>query len=290
MGLTTWTIAGWTSYMGFPADPDVYGCTWWATVEDGWRIPPSPRLSRVNRPRRHGEVDPGQAWLPGRVMDLKGLVEAPDHASLAAAGERFSGLLAAGVLATLVVDEDGVVRQADARLGDAPTFDLLTPIMATWTLPLLMPDPLRYTAGDAQTASTGLPEAAEGLVVPSTVPWEFATGGTVGRLTLSNAGSAPTRPEFVITGPVINPRIEHTTSGRVLDFSVDLGSVETLTVRTDTGEVLRNGVENARNLLTSASSPVVSIEFPAGENEVFYRASSSTGGSTLSVTYRSAHF
>ena len=290
MGLTTWTISGWTAYMGFPADPDAFGCTWWATVEEGWRSPPSPRLSRVDRPRRHGEVDPGQAWLPGRTMDLKGIVEAPDHPTLAAAGDRFAGLLADGNLATLVVDEDGIIRQADARLGDAPTFDLVNPSLATWTLSLLMPDPLRYGSGDAQSASTGLPAAAIGLTVPSTVPWVFASGGTSGRLTLTNSGTAPTRPEFTITGPVVNPRIEHSNSGRVLDFATTLGSTDSLLVRTDSGEVLLNGTENARNALSNASSPVTSVVFTSGDNEVFYRATSSTGGSALTVTYRNAYY
>lgn len=290
MGLTTWTIAGWTAYMGFPAVPDGDGCTWWATVDDGWRTPPAPRLSRVTRPRRHGEVDPGRTWLPGRSVELKGLVEAPDHPTLVGAGERFAGLLAAGSLSTLVVDEDGVVRQADARLADQPTFAPVTPNLAAWSLPLLMPDPLRYGSGEPVSASTTLPAATVGLVVPSAVPWVFGAGGTSGGLVVANTGTAPTWPEFTILGPVVNPRIEHATSGRVLSFTTELSASDTLTVRTATGEVLLNGAENARNAVSSDSSPVTSVVFDVGLNEVFYRAVASAGGSFLTISFRAAFF
>ena len=448
MGLTTWTIADWTAYTGFPADPDAFGCTWWANVEDGWRIPPAPRLTRVSRPRRHGEVDPGQAWLPGRTMELSGVVEAPDHTALVDAGERFAGLLADGMLTTLVVDEDGAVRQADVRLADQPTFDLATPRLAAWKLPLLMPDPLRYGAGDPQVITTGLPSAVVGLTVPlvigapanqlaetasgfetgmtwinggnatvtqqatnprtgsnsmrietvsagdatalldtgaagtdftavagqdywlywgvktgltsrtvqMNVDWydstptlistttvavtdttsyqfsqsvvtapagtvgyelrvktiggvnterhyvddaffgpvvglEFDEGGTAsGQMSVVNVGTAPTRPDFVIAGPVINPRVEIASAGKVLSFVTTLGAADTLTIRTATGEILLNGSTNARNALDPTSAPVTSVLFPPGLSQVFYRASSSSGGSVLTVTFRSAFF
>jgi hypothetical protein len=290
MGVTSWTIGGWTAYMGFPAPADEFGCTWWATVEEGWRTPPAPRIERVVRPRRHGEVDPYRTWLPARTVDLKGLVEAPDHAGLAAAGDRFAGLLAHGYLATLVVDEDGDVRQADTRLADAPEFVMIHPRLATWTLPLLMPDPLRYAAGTGTIATTSLPAAEVGLVVPITVPLVISVGGTSGRVVLDNLGTAPTTPSFRITGPVVNPRIEHATTGAVLAFVTALGASDYIDVYPATGEVLLNGAENARGALAVGSSPVTSISFPVGSNEVYYRALSSSGGSTLTVSFRSAYF
>lgn len=294
MGLTTWTIGAWTAYMGFPPTPDGDGCVWWATVEDGWRTPPAPRIDRVVRPRRDGEIDPVKTWLPARSMDLKGLVEAPDHATLAAAGDRFSALLADGLLHTLVVDEDGDVRQVGARLADSPEFVLVHPRLATWSVTMLMPDPLRYaSAADGSgetTGTTSLPSAAVGLTIPSTVPWVISVGGTSGRLALDNLGTAPTRPEFHILGPVVNPRIEHSTTGRVLAFVTALDDGETLDILPATGEVLFNGSENARGTLTSTSSPVSAMTFPPGTNEVSYRALSSAGGSTLTVNFRSAWF
>lgn len=294
MGLTTWNIGSWTAYMGFPPLQDDAGCTWWVTSEDGWRTPPAPRIDRVVRPRMHGEIDPVRTWLPGRSVNLKGLVEAPDHATLAAAGDRFAALLADGLLATLIVDEDGDVRQAGARLSDAPDFALVHPKLATWSLSLLMPDPLRYASaadgGGETTATTSLPEASLGLTIPSTVPWVISAGGTTGSLVVTNIGTAPTVPAFTILGPVVNPRIEHSQSGRVLGFVITLGPSDTLSVRPATGEILLNGSVNARSALTSISSPVAAMTFQPGINQVFYRALSSTGDSQLSVSFRSAYF
>jgi hypothetical protein len=294
MGLTVWTIGSWSAYLGFPATPDEYGCTWWATQEDGWRTPPAPRIERTVRPRQHGEVDPGRVWLPARTMELRGLVEAPDHDALAAAGDRFGALLADGTLSTLLVDEDERVLSAQTRLADAPTFTLVHPRLATWVLPLLMPDPLRYSAGNGDggetSATTGLPEAEVGLPVPAAVPWVIFEGGTSGRLVMENFGTAPTKPTFRITGPVVNPRIEHATSGRVLSFSTTLGATDTIDVYPATGEVLLNGSVNARSYLATGSSPVTAISFPPGVNEIYYRALSSPGDSSMTVTFQSAYF
>lgn len=295
MGLTKWTLGSWTAYMGEPASPDPYGCVWLATFEDGWRTPPPPRIERVVRPRRHGEIDPGRTWLAARTVELRGFVEAPNHEALAAAGERFAALLADGLLTDLVVDEDGAIKVAAARLNDAPGFTLIHPSLATWTLPLLMPDPLRYGAaspeGEEITISTGLPVAGVGLTVPMTAgPLVIEEGGTEGRIQLTNNGTAATRPRFRIDGPVTNPRIEHPTTGRTLTFMVNLAAGSYLDIRPLTGEVVLNGSVNARNFLTNTSAPVSSVVMPTGPNEIFFRALSSPGGASLTVAFRPAYY
>ena len=294
MGLTTFAVDGWTGYLGYPWTTDAYGCDWHVTAETGWRGSPGARFDRTNRARRDGEVDPRQSWLGGRVVVLEGTVTAPTHAQLATGMERFAAVLADGTLKPLLVSEDGVSRLAYVRRSDSADIEYTSALTAHWALTMVAPDPLKYATdefgGGLIMATTGLPAAAVGLVVPAAVPWVISQGGTEGVFVVDNTGSAPTRPVFTIEGPVVDPRIEHATTGRVLAFDIELGADDTLVVTPDDGTVILNGASNRRGYLAAGSSPVSSVLFPAGINEVSYRALSSTGGSILTATFRPAYW
>ncbi len=288
MGLTTFTVDGWTGFLGYPWTTDDYGCDWHVKAETGWRGSPAARIDRVNRPRADGEIDPGQAWLGARVVELTGTVVAGSHAQLAAGMEQFSSVLAGGSLTTLTVVEDGSARQALVRRADSVETSWTSPISAAWSLTMLAPDPLKYDTIQTQV-STGLPAASTGLTVPAVVPWVVSAGGTSGTVTFSSAGTAPTKPTFTIVGPVTDPRIEHATTGRVLAFTgLTLGVGDTLVIDTVKGTVLLNGTVSRRGYLAAGSSTVASFSFASGFHQVAYRALSSPGGSSLTATFRAA--
>lgn len=292
MGLTKWTVDGWTAYQGYPWVDDAYGCAWLVETEQGWRGRPAPRRERVTRPRRRGEYA-STGWGSARLVELGGRVLAPDHATLVAAAERFAAILAdEAATYPLVVDEDGLIRLANVQIADQFQVDLVNPTLGTWSLPLIAPDPVKYSAtadgGGAQSTATALPAATVGLVVPVVMPAVVSVGGTDGTVHLTNDGTTYTWPVLEIAGQVDNPRVEHPTTGRVLEFATSVGAGETLTVDPAAGTVLL-GTANRYGTLTAASSPLATFVLPPGPNDLAYRAQASAGGTTLTVRWRHAY-
>ncbi|MEV7279721.1 hypothetical protein [Streptomyces sp. NPDC093111] len=104
-----------------------------------------------------------------------------------------------------------------------------------------------------------------------------------------NVGNAGAWPSIRITGPVVNPRIVHVESGRVLELAVTLGFGERIDVETRPGTrwVLRNGSGNAATALSSASRLDL-FQIPPGRSEIRWTATDYTNSSRLAVSWRPA--
>ncbi|MER6131907.1 hypothetical protein [Streptomyces sp. NPDC001815] len=104
-----------------------------------------------------------------------------------------------------------------------------------------------------------------------------------------NAGDLPAWPSLKIKGPVVNPRIWITETGRVLDLALSLGENDTLQIDTRPGTrwVLRNG-GNAASAL-SAESRLDLFQIPPRKSEVRWIGADYSNSTRLTVSWRDAY-
>jgi len=103
------------------------------------------------------------------------------------------------------------------------------------------PDPLKY--GTTVTGSTGLPIPGGGLTYPLVYPLDYGTGGTSGRVVVSNYGTAPASPVFTVTGPIDSAGFQVTDveDAITLQFTGAVGAADVFVIDTRTGAATLNG-------------------------------------------------
>ncbi|WP_406172254.1 hypothetical protein [Streptomyces sp. NBC_00996] len=107
---------------------------------------------------------------------------------------------------------------------------------------------------------------------------------------ITNHGNVSAWPSIRIHGPVTNPRIWNTATGRVLELGLELRAGEWVEMETRPGTcwALRNGVTNVANDLTPASRLDL-FAIPPGRSEIGWSAEDPTGTCRLDVSWRSAY-
>ncbi|WP_425834195.1 hypothetical protein [Streptomyces fractus] len=107
---------------------------------------------------------------------------------------------------------------------------------------------------------------------------------------VTNHGDAASPSSLRITGPVINPRIWNTVTGRVLDLDIELRAGEWVDIETRPGTcwALRNGTGNAAGVLL-APSRLDLFTIPPGRSEIAWSGQDLTGTARLDITWRSAY-
>ncbi|MDH6624423.1 hypothetical protein M2271_002225 [Streptomyces sp. LBL] len=107
---------------------------------------------------------------------------------------------------------------------------------------------------------------------------------------ISNQGNVSSWPSIRIHGPVANPRIWNTVTGRVLELRLALRAGEwvELETRPRTRWALRNGKVNVANDLTPPSRLDL-FALPRGRSEIGWSGDDPTGTARLEVSWRSAY-
>ncbi|GLU91354.1 phage tail domain-containing protein [Agromyces sp. NBRC 114283] len=149
------------------------------------------------RPNARGFFDDDTPESPGRQITVFGeyRVHGGDWMALR---REVTGLASRGMFA-MQIAVDGLTRTVEVRIDGRVTFELIDENgYADFSIPLVAPDPVLY--GPWQSRSNGLPAAGGGVQSPLTSPLTELGGGNPGRVTLTNAGSTDTAPEFLISG------------------------------------------------------------------------------------------
>ena len=152
------------------------------------------------------------------------------------------------------------------------------------TIELTASDPRIYDA-NLTTIAVPVAVAGSGFRFPMTFPLTFGTAGTGGTFTATNLGNFPTKPTVHITGPVDNPRLEHTDSGKVITLAISLASGDYLDLDFNTRTIILNGTASRRNALVGGSAW---WDILPGVNRMRYSANTVLLGSVATVTFRSA--
>jgi hypothetical protein len=128
------------------------------------------------------------------------------------------------------------------------------------------PDPLKY--GASLSATTGLPTTSGGLVYPLAYPLAYGSPVT-GRVSCSNAGSAPTAPTFTVTGPIdaAGWQVTSIEDGVTATYTGPLGSLDSVVYTPSNGRAALNVTADRSNLLSSTTYPFPPI--PAGSTRTY---------------------
>lgn len=117
---------------------------------------------------------------------------------------------------------------------------------------LIAYDPIKY--GELRSPSTGLPTSGGGLEYNLGAPsgaLYYGTNGNLGRLTLSNAGTAEVWPVFVVTGELSSGFfIQRLDTGQMVRYDRVVPAGSSVRIDFRTGEVLVDDISDGSTYLT----------------------------------------
>ena len=122
----------------------------------------------------------------------------------------------------------------------------------SYSVELFACDPRLYS-DKLLVASTGLPTSVGGMTFPYMFggdgsQWAFTEQVTSGSVTMDNNGDTDSPVRIEVTGPVVNPMIEHS-SGKRLQLLQTLGAGHYVIFDGASKQVLLDGSDPARNVL-----------------------------------------
>lgn len=253
----------------------------------GWYGGAPKRVKVVDRPNQDSAFDVAKDYRTARVITVTGLLNTVSaDLAITDVWPAFAGLQADGV------PSEFTVTDALGALSSVVSVEVndITPLvggLASYVLQMVARDSVKY--GPAVTQTTGLPVAGGGLTYPLHSPsgaLYYGSNGTLGRVTLTNVGTAETWPKFTVTGGLTAGFfIQRLDTGAVLRYDrvVPVGSFVTIDSRT--GAVLIDGQSDGSTYLTRDELFAV----PAmGSIEVQFNAiGGSTGTPTMDAIVRS---
>jgi hypothetical protein len=183
--------------------------------------------------------------------------------------------------ATVQQDGDPVLSRAEDQGGKRPGW-------AKITIPLMAPDPRRYSV-DTLTTQTGLPQTTGGMSLPLSLPLSVGATLSSGVLRVTNEGNLDTPPTLVVQGPCP----PFTLSGRRVDTDGTPHPTGTLRFADAiaAGRSLIIDTANRRALMDGTATRTVTgtwFTFAPGDNEVSFSAATYDAGALLTSTHRSA--
>lgn len=224
------------------------------TVEppDGWFSGAPVKTPVQERPASNGAFGDTRFYRAARPITFSGSVmSTPD--SLLADCERLSAILADGFMKKLTVTRGAEVRSAMVRLvGGGASITIVDDQTADFVLSLVAPDAVRY--GPERDLVTGLPTAGGGLTYNLFDPagaLDYGANGNLGRVQLSNLGTAEVWPRLRIDGGLATGFFaQRLDTGQTVRYDrvVPLGSW--VDVDFATGAVVVDGVSDGSTYLT----------------------------------------
>jgi hypothetical protein len=276
------TIDGHTFY----ASPTANG--WTYTRLQGWYGSPPMRANVMDRPNQDGAFGVVRNYRSARSITFDG------HLYADTAGEAvtdlwnvFSAIQGSGAPFTFSVADDFTTPlSCEVTLSGSVEVEPISPEAARVTATFVAYDPVKY--GPDVEYSTGLASGGGGL------EYELGEGGAggalyygalgnLGRVTLTNAGTADVWPVFVVSGALTDGfYLQRLDTGDVLRYDRVVPAGSTVSIDSRTGAVLVDGVSDASTYLTRDQF----FSVPAGGSiDVQFNAiSTSSGTPTMTAT------
>lgn len=251
-----------------------------------WYTLPDSKSPSVPMPQGNGSFNPGVDWRSAATPSFTAGYIGSSKAECLAAVEQFT---AVGTTAqTMVVTDElrATQREVSVRHIGVPDFFGYDDFEVHFAVDVLAWDPIRY--GDLVTSSTGLPMAGGGLEYPLHDPsgaLSYGSNGQLGRVDLSNGGTADVWPSFEITGALTNGFfIQRLDTGQVLRYDRVVPAGSTVSIDSRTGRVLVDSLSDASTYLTRDQF----FSIPAGGSiEVQFNAiNGSSGSPMMTVSWR----
>lgn len=253
----------------------------------GWYSAPPKRAIAEDRPNGDGAFDRARDFRGSRVITQRGLMsDVSLESAVTGTWRTFAGLQSAGTPSLFsVTDPAGTLGcQVSVVVAD------ITPLVngdAEYVLQMLARDPIKY--GPTVEYPTGLPSAGGGLEFPLFDPagtLSFGSNGNLGRVELSNSGTADVSPTFTVSGELTAGfYIQELASGSILRYDRVVPAGSTVSLNSRTGEVLVDGLSDGSTYLTVAQW----FNVPAGQSLTvqFNAISGSSGSPTMTAAVAS---
>lgn len=254
----------------------------------GWFSSPPMRADVEDRPNADGAFFSDRNYRSARALRFVGALLGGSVEAQETLMDAFAALQANGAPIEISVETDTQTRSVTATLtGEAEVVPVAQMDAAIVTARFICYDPIKY--GTATESTTGLPTQGGGLEYELGEPsgaLYYGALGDLGRVTLTNTGTADTWPSFEVTGTLdAGFYLQRLDTGQILRYDRVVPAGTTVTIDSRTGEVLIDGVSDASSYLTRDEFFAV----PAGGTaEVQFNAiGASSGSPTLTATYRS---
>lgn len=246
---------------------------------------PPHRTNSFARPGRHGSTVSSQ-FYDGRLITLQGTIsgdnttyETNRKAFIAATNIDLDGNnypIATRVSFTML---DGNSYFVDCFF-DKPMMDLTAPTRCDFQVTAIAPNPMIFGASQ-QVSSAISPPSGGGYVVPMIVPY-ISAASTGGSTVINNAGSETAWPVVTLTGPLSNPVLTNTTTGKVLQLSpYSIATGDQVIIDMDAHTITLNGA----SLISTKTATSDWWGLVTGNNTVTVTTTSSSDTGSAVFTY-----
>lgn len=262
------------------------GSPWVYQKLSGWYSSPPMRTDDDARPNADGNFGTTRNFRGARALTFVGSFQGDSFAQAELTlWDAFASIQSDGVPFLLSVETDNGVRSCTVSLsGSAEVDEASDRRTAVVTAQFIANDPVKY--GPTRTLSTGLPTSGGGLEYPLESPsgaLYYGALGNLGRVALTNAGTAETWPVFTITGELAAGFfVQCLETGEILRYERVVPAGTSVTLDSRTGEVLVDGVSDGSTYLVTDQW----FSIPAGGTCTvqFNAVSGSAGTPLLSAT------
>ncbi|MFZ4894632.1 hypothetical protein ACL9RL_09295 [Plantibacter sp. Mn2098] len=223
--MSTLTLAG-TEFRDFAVSGWVFqDLTDWYTLTDD-------KMPDEEKPQGHGAFGVAESLRSAAVVSFRAVYLGDSDDETLAAAEQLMAAIATGPVEMLYSDALRTTART-VSVRTAPMHDAFDGTIGEFEFDCLARDPRRYSVGDSWQ-STGPAVDGAGLVWPAVWPLVWPGGGSDGRVTLQNVGSAPAAQRYRLNGGFTSALLTNTATGQRIGFNrpVPVGSVVEIDTRT----------------------------------------------------------
>lgn len=261
------------------------------TAIDGWFSGATIKTSPHDRANSDGVFGVVKFFRGARVITQSGLFTgAATEEESALMWRRLAAIMADGAPREITVTDPAGPLSATVILYDSgSTLEPLIDGMAEYVITFLAFDPVRY--GPWRTTSTGLAQPGGGLTYPLFSPagvLDYGANGDLGRVTVTNAGSADVWPSFTVTGTLTAGFfIQCLETGDVIRYDRVVPAGTVITIDSRTGAVQVDGVSDGSTYVTRDEF----FPIPGGQSRTiqFNAIGGSSGAPQMTVREADGH-
>lgn len=276
--MSTLTLGG-IEFKDVAASGWVYqGLTDWYTLTDD-------KIPDEEKPQGHGAFGVSESLRSSAVIPFKAVYLADTEAEMLAAGEQIMAAVATGPVDMVYTDALRTTSRS-VTVRTAPMTDHHGRPTGEFEFDCLARDPRRYSVGDAWQST---PPAADGagIVWPLVWPLVWPGGGSDGRVTLQNLGSAPAAQRYRLNGGFESALLTNTATAQRIGFNRPVPAGSVVEIDTKSRQAWIDGQSDVSRYLTFREW----WDVPRYSTvQVQFDVTGATGSPTLSALAPSAWF